>query len=98
LKTLFAETQGAGTISRIIAKHFPRCEQHGWEVDPTVLAVSRLHLGLQQLEDSGSLKVHMGDAIKPDAAIPGGSAGIIVDLFSRGELVPELTRVGALAT
>lgn len=37
--------------------------------------------------------VHTGDALSPDAAVPGGSAGIIVDLFSHGQLLQQLTQV-----
>lgn len=37
--------------------------------------------------------VHVGDALSQDAAVPGGSAGIIVDLFAQGQLLPQLTQV-----
>jgi hypothetical protein len=36
--------------------------------------------------------VHVGDALLPSAAVPGGSAGIIVDLFAGGQLLPQLTQ------
>lgn len=41
--------------------------------------------------------VHVGDALAEDAAVEGGAAGIIVDLFANGQLIPQLTQVGAAA-
>lgn len=38
---------------------------------------------------------HVGDALADTAAIDGGAAGIIVDLFADGQLIPQLTQVGA---
>jgi hypothetical protein len=40
--------------------------------------------------------VHTGDALTTDAAVPGGSSGIIVDLFSHGQLLQQLTQVWSL--
>lgn len=36
---------------------------------------------------------HVGDALADTAAIDGGAAGIIVDLFADGQLIPQLTQV-----
>jgi hypothetical protein len=36
---------------------------------------------------------HIGDALSEEAAVPGGSAGIVVDLFAEGALLPALTQV-----
>lgn len=37
---------------------------------------------------------HVGDALADSAAVdPPGAAGIFVDLFSEGQLIPELTQV-----
>ena len=37
--------------------------------------------------------VHVGDALSPAAAVPGGFSGIVVDLFGGGRLLPQLTKV-----
>ncbi len=40
---------------------------------------------------------HTGDALDTGAAcVPGGFSGIIVDLFAKGELLPQLTQAGVL--
>ncbi|PNH06738.1 hypothetical protein TSOC_006861, partial [Tetrabaena socialis] len=85
---------GAGTVPRIIAGCYPggRHLVHGWELDAGVVMVGRMHLGMQELEDSGRLVVHTGDALAPDATVPGGFSGIIVDLFAGGRLLPQLTK------
>lgn len=36
---------------------------------------------------------HVGDALSDTAAVEGGAAGIIVDLFADGQLIPQLTHV-----
>lgn len=63
---------------------------HGWEIDPTVVAVAREYFGLLKLERQfpDRLIIHIGDAFK--ASSKDGFAGILVDLFSNGRLVPEL--------
>lgn len=38
----------------------------------------------------GRLLVHEGDALKPQARVDGGFAGIIVDLFAEGTVIPAL--------
>eukprot|EP00850_Spirogloea_muscicola_P012708 SM000083S22755 [mRNA] locus=s83:286685:291924:+ [translate_table: standard] len=38
----------------------------------------------------GRLVVHVGDALADDAALEGGFAGIIVDLFAKGVVIPPL--------
>ncbi|KAG0605056.1 hypothetical protein M758_9G028200 [Ceratodon purpureus] len=39
---------------------------------------------------SGKLKVHIGDAVGPDVCVEGGFAGLIVDLFAEGRVIPAL--------
>lgn len=39
------------------------------------------------------LTVHIGDVFSPEAAIPGGFAGVIVDLFAEGKVLPQLEEV-----
>ncbi|KAG2490193.1 hypothetical protein HYH03_011320 [Edaphochlamys debaryana] len=65
---------------------------HGWELDPAVVAAGRAYLGMRQLEEAGKLVVHVGDALAPEARVPGGFSGIIVDLFAGGRLLPQLTK------
>ncbi|KAK1305290.1 hypothetical protein QJS10_CPB11g01915 [Acorus calamus] len=58
---------------------------------------ARYYFGLTDLEkttkDGGFLSVHVGDALSPSAIIPGGFAGILVDLFSDGKVLPQLQEV-----
>eukprot|EP00198_Chlamydomonas_reinhardtii_P011627 XP_001700964.1 methyltransferase [Chlamydomonas reinhardtii] len=100
---------GAGSVPRIIAAHYPTRAAgagawsaagggyvvHGWELDPEVVAAARRHLGMSQLEAAGQLVVHVGDALSPAAAVPGGFSGIVVDLFGGGRLLPQLTKRAA---
>ncbi|KAF5956984.1 hypothetical protein HYC85_004209 [Camellia sinensis] len=55
---------------------------------------AREYLGLSDLEKhtsaGGILHVHAGDALSPSVNIPGGYAGIVIDLFSDGKVLPEL--------
>lgn len=36
---------------------------------------------------------HVGDALAEDAAVSGGFAGIVVDLFAEGQVLPALQQV-----
>lgn len=60
---------------------------------------ARLHLGLASLEspnqEGGYLPVHIDDALTPNATVAGGFAGIVVDLFYQGEVLPQLQKVQA---
>ncbi len=40
---------------------------------------------------------HVGDALAEDAAVPGGFAGIVVDLFAEGQILPALQQVMLVA-
>eukprot|EP00268_Persea_americana_P028435 TRINITY_DN2760_c0_g1_i1.p1 TRINITY_DN2760_c0_g1~~TRINITY_DN2760_c0_g1_i1.p1 ORF type:complete len:191 (+),score=40.83 TRINITY_DN2760_c0_g1_i1:134-706(+) len=55
---------------------------------------AREYLGLSELEksnqDGGVLCVNVGDALSPSVMVPGGYAGIVVDLFSDGKVLPQL--------
>ncbi|KAL6177507.1 hypothetical protein ACLB2K_049033 [Fragaria x ananassa] len=81
---------GAGTAARSILELYPQGVVHGWEIDPTVVAVAREYFGLMKIERQfpDRLVIHIGDAFK--ASSKDGFAGILVDLFSNGRLVPEL--------
>ena len=36
---------------------------------------------------------HIGDALAEDAVVPGGFAGLVVDLFADGQILPALREV-----
>lgn len=48
---------------------------------------------MQELETAGVLEVHSGDALAPEAAVPGGFGSIAVDIFSEGALLECMTQV-----
>ncbi|KAH6791514.1 hypothetical protein C2S51_006520 [Perilla frutescens var. frutescens] len=56
---------------------------------------ARYYFGLSELEkhnvEGGVLNIHIGDVFSPQsAAISAGYAGIIVDLFAEGKVLPQL--------
>lgn len=69
---------------------YPDLIIHGWELDPSVVAVGREYFGLEKLEkqNPNRLFISIGNGLK--ASIRNGFAGILVDLFSKGSLIPEL--------
>ena len=40
---------------------------------------------------------HVGDALAEDAVVPGGFAGLVVDLFADGQILPALSEVQPVA-
>jgi len=84
---------GAGTVARMLHAHYPNQMMAGWELDPAVLMAGRLYMGLDQLEASGKLVCHTGDALSEGSTVPGGFSGIIVDIFANGALPPTLTEL-----
>ncbi|KAJ1270027.1 hypothetical protein BS78_06G023200 [Paspalum vaginatum] len=89
---------GAGTAARALLQLYPdgRLAVHGWELDPAVLAVARDFFGLAELEaaHAARLTVRVGDALRAAEPPPGGFRGVLVDLFSRGSVLPELQDPG----
>ncbi|PON96713.1 S-adenosyl-L-methionine-dependent methyltransferase [Trema orientale] len=81
---------GAGSAARSILELYPQVTIHGWELDPSVISVGREYFGLSKLEKEypDRLFIYIGDALK--ASSRDGFSGILVDLFSRGSLIPEL--------
>ncbi|KAF8005916.1 hypothetical protein BT93_K0257 [Corymbia citriodora subsp. variegata] len=81
---------GAGSAARLLLEFYPRGVVHGWELDPAVIDVARKYFGLSRLEKDyqDRIFIHIGDALKASAR--DGFAGVLVDLFSKGCLVPEL--------
>ncbi|KAL3135876.1 hypothetical protein ABBQ32_007432 [Trebouxia sp. C0010 RCD-2024] len=84
---------GAGTVARTMHHFWPGVKMEGWDLDGSIYPVAREHMGLQQLEDSGALVCHTGDALADDAVVQGGFAGIVVDLFAEGQILPALCEV-----
>ncbi|XP_065880076.1 uncharacterized protein [Euphorbia lathyris] len=83
---------GAGTAARLILELYPEGEVHGWEIDPSVISVGRKYFGLERVEKQHKdrLFIYIGDALKSICDFKGGFSGIIVDLFSKGSVIPEL--------
>ncbi|GAV64591.1 hypothetical protein CFOL_v3_08109 [Cephalotus follicularis] len=82
---------GAGSAARLILQTYPEeVAVHGWELDPAVISVAREYFNLQKLEKQypDRLFIYIGDALR--ASVRDGFSGVLVDLFSRGSLVPEL--------
>uniref|UniRef100_A0A2N9GVP8 PABS domain-containing protein n=1 Tax=Fagus sylvatica TaxID=28930 RepID=A0A2N9GVP8_FAGSY len=81
---------GAGSAARLCLRLYPELVIHGWELDPSVIAVGREYFGLAKLEKQypHRLFIRIGNALK--ASVRDGFSGIFVDLFSQGSLIPEL--------
>lgn len=77
---------------------WPSLQLEGWEIDGILIDKARDFLGLSVLEkhsdDGGILNIHIGDALDPSVRISGGYAGIVIDLFSDGKILPQLQQVG----
>ncbi|KAF9587201.1 hypothetical protein IFM89_039590 [Coptis chinensis] len=88
---------GGGTSARLMLDLWPSLKLKSWEIDEILIDKSREYLGLSDLEkctqDGGFLDVYVGDALSPSASTPGGFAGIVVDLFSDGKILPQLQEV-----
>ncbi|KAK4749654.1 hypothetical protein SAY87_027103 [Trapa incisa] len=81
---------GAGSAAKLLLELYPQLVVHGWELDPSVVSVGREFFGLSKLEKdySDRLFIYVGDALK--ASVKDGFSGILVDLFSKGSVVPGL--------
>lgn len=88
---------GGATAAHLMLELWPSLHLVGWEIDEILIEKAREYLGLSDLEKhtegGGVLEVHIGDVLSPSVAIPGGYAGIIVDLFSDGKVLPQLQAV-----
>ncbi|KAK6948033.1 hypothetical protein RJ641_001506 [Dillenia turbinata] len=87
---------GGGTAANLMLDLWPSLQLEGWEIDEILIDKAREHLGLYKIEQrnqaGGFLTVRVGDALHPSANVPGGYAGIIVDLFSDGKVLPQLQK------
>ncbi|XP_020579200.1 uncharacterized protein LOC110023899 [Phalaenopsis equestris] len=88
---------GGGTAAHLMLELWPSINFEGWEIDEILIDIAREYFALSDLEKvtqaGGSLSIHIGDALSPDANVEGGFAGIIVDLFSDGKIFPQLQEV-----
>ncbi|XP_024540370.1 uncharacterized protein LOC112349698 [Selaginella moellendorffii] len=88
---------GGGTAARLLLHLWPQRELIGFEIDELLIEKAREYLGLSELEGEnehgGGLKIHIGDAFSDASDPDGGFAGIVVDLFSNAEVLPELHEV-----
>lgn len=88
---------GGGTAAHLMLTLWPSLQLHGWEIDEILIDKAREHLGLSDLEKhtegGGILHVHIGDALSTSSSVSGGYAGIVIDLFSGGEVLPQLQEV-----
>ncbi|KAI0488256.1 hypothetical protein KFK09_028083 [Dendrobium nobile] len=77
--------------------HSILCKEQKWTGSYWLIDIAREYFALSDLERctqaGGSLSVHIGDALSPSAEVEGGFAGIIVDLFSDGKILPQLQEV-----
>ncbi|XP_022952085.1 uncharacterized protein LOC111454843 isoform X3 [Cucurbita moschata] len=89
---------GGGTTAHLMLASWPSLQLEGWEIDGILIDKARDFFGLSDLEkhsdDGGILNIHIGDALDPSARISGGYAGIVIDLFSDGDILPQLQQVG----
>ncbi|KDP31045.1 hypothetical protein JCGZ_11421 [Jatropha curcas] len=83
---------GAGSAARLILELYQNGRVHGWELDPSVIAVGRKYFGLERLERdfSDRLFIYIGNALSLESYVRDGFSGILVDLFSKGSVIPEL--------
>ncbi|CAI0546156.1 unnamed protein product [Linum tenue] len=88
---------GGGTAAHLMLDLWPSLELEGWEIDDILIHKARVYFGLSDLEKhtpaGGRLHVRIGDALSPAENDSGRYAGIIVDLFSEGKVLPQLELV-----
>uniref|UniRef100_A0A2N9H2X9 PABS domain-containing protein n=1 Tax=Fagus sylvatica TaxID=28930 RepID=A0A2N9H2X9_FAGSY len=88
---------GGGTTARLMLDLWPSLQLEGWEIDEILIDKAREYLGLSDLEKrtvgGGILNVHIGDVLSQSVNASGGYAGIVIDLFSGGKVLPQLQEV-----
>ncbi|KAM6582765.1 hypothetical protein CsatB_009767 [Cannabis sativa] len=88
---------GGGTAAHLMLDLWPELQLEGWEIDQILIDKAREHFALSDLEKhtnaGGILTVHVGDAFSPSINVSGRYAGVIVDLFSNGEVLAQLQEV-----
>ncbi|KAH9795341.1 S-adenosyl-L-methionine-dependent methyltransferases superfamily protein [Citrus sinensis] len=88
---------GGGTAAHLMLDLWPSLKLEGWEIDEILIDKVRDYFGLSDLEKptatGGVLQVHIGDVFSPSEDASGRYAGIVVDLFSEGKVLPQLEEV-----
>ncbi|CAI8589663.1 unnamed protein product [Vicia faba] len=88
---------GGGTAAHLMLELWPSLQLEGWEIDDILIDKARDYFGLSNLEktteDGGILNVHIGDVFVPSEDLHRRYAGIVVDLFSDGKVLPQLQEV-----
>ncbi|XP_002526980.2 uncharacterized protein LOC8260364 [Ricinus communis] len=88
---------GAGTAAHLMLDLWPSLELEGWEIDRMLIDKARQYFGLSDLEKpttaGGILNVHIDDALSPTENDSGKYAGIVIDLFCEGKVLPQLQEV-----
>ncbi|CAN4100504.1 unnamed protein product [Withania somnifera] len=81
---------GAGSVAKLILETYPHGIIHGYELDPAVISVGREFFALSRMEKQypDRLFIYISNAL--NASVKDGYSGLIVDLFSKGCLIPEL--------
>ncbi|XP_027922590.1 uncharacterized protein LOC114180464 isoform X3 [Vigna unguiculata] len=89
--------KGGGTAAHLMLDLWPSLQLDGWEIDQILIDKVRDYFGLSDLEkkteDGGVLNIHVGDVFVPSKDLHGRYAGIIVDLFADGKVLPQLQEV-----
>ncbi|XP_057726636.1 uncharacterized protein LOC130941992 isoform X1 [Arachis stenosperma] len=88
---------GGGTAAHLMLHLWPSLQLEGWEIDEILIDKARDYFGLSDLEKTteggGILNVHIGDVFIPSENLRRRYAGIVVDLFSEGKVLPQLEEV-----
>ncbi|KAK7271378.1 hypothetical protein RJT34_27216 [Clitoria ternatea] len=88
---------GGGTAAHLMLDLWPSLQLDGWEIDQILIDKARDYFGLADLEKTteggGILNIHIGDVFIPSEDLHKRYAGIVVDLFSNGKVLPQLQEV-----
>ncbi|CAJ1958277.1 unnamed protein product [Sphenostylis stenocarpa] len=88
---------GGGTAAHLMLDLWPSLQLDGWEIDQILIDKARDYFGLSDLEktteDGGVLNIHVGDVFVPSKDFHRRYAGIVVDLFAGGKVLPQLQEV-----
>ncbi|KAK7243671.1 hypothetical protein RIF29_38480 [Crotalaria pallida] len=88
---------GGGTAAHLMLDLWPSLQLEGWEIDQILIDKARDYFGLSDLEkqtkDGGILNVHIGDVFIPSENLYRRYAGIVVDIFADGKVLPQLEEI-----
>uniref|UniRef100_A0A6N2M937 PABS domain-containing protein n=1 Tax=Salix viminalis TaxID=40686 RepID=A0A6N2M937_SALVM len=88
---------GGGTAAHLMLDVWPSLQLEGWEIDEILINKARDYFGLSDLEKQtqagGILHVVVGDALCYLEDDSRKYAGIVIDLFSGGKVLPQLQDV-----